>query len=97
MSAKRGTQVVAGVLAGAGAGVFCASCLGLAGGVLGIGIGGFVGGVGGAILGAAILVGALALGQVRTRRRPSGPIACCADETESAARPAAPDERLRTP
>lgn len=97
MSPKRGVQAVAGALAGAGAGVFCASCLGLAGGVLGIGVGGFVGGVGGAILGAVILVGALALGQVRARRRRGASIACCADETEAAARLAARDEALRTP
>ncbi len=38
MSAQRGVQAVAGALAGAGAGVFCAYCLGLVGGVLGIGV-----------------------------------------------------------
>ena len=97
MSAKRGVQAVGA--RGRGRGGLLRLLSGLAGGVLGIGVGGFVGGVGGAILGAVILVGALALGQVRARRRRrrGASIACCADETEPAARLAARDERLRTP
>lgn len=98
MRARRAVQAVTGALAGAGAGLFCASCLGLAGGILGIGVGGVVGGVGGAILGAVILVGALGLGQARGRRWGRGAsIACCPDEPEKVGRSPAGDEGARTP
>ena len=83
-----------GALAGAGAGLFCASCLGVLGGALGVGIGGLVGGIGGALLGGVVVVVGLLLVR-RARRAARGPGVGSAEECCPPRLPSGSNERNR--